>query len=116
MQLIKSLFSRLKTDNFKNVEKALCFFIFISLLFTLIIYTLKKSIFFTSIPIDGAFQHINPLRRIAAGEIPGRDFQVFHGLVISYLHYPIYFYLGKLYLPLKCRDILSTVYVHFLPS
>lgn len=95
MQLIKSLFSRLKTDNFKNVEKALCFFIFISLLFTLIIYTLKKSIFFTSIPIDGAFQHINPLRRIAAGEIPGRDFQVFHGLVISYLHYPIYFLFGK---------------------
>ncbi|MCQ4280805.1 hypothetical protein NA643_17060, partial [Pseudomonas stutzeri] len=53
------------------------------------------STFFTSIPIDGAFQHINPLRRIAAGELPGRDFQVFHGLVISYFHYPIYALFGK---------------------
>lgn len=95
MQLIKNLIEKYQLNNLQKAEKILCFSIFLSLFFLLVIYTLKKSTFFTSIPIDGAFQHINPLRRIAAGELPGRDFQVFHGLAISYLHYPIYALLGK---------------------
>lgn len=95
MHSIKSLINKFQLDNAAKMERLLCFSIFLSLLLLLIIYTIKKSTFFTSIPIDGAFQHINPLRRIAAGEIPGRDFQVFHGLAISYLHYPIYALFGK---------------------
>ncbi|MFK3644191.1 hypothetical protein [Pseudomonas protegens] len=92
---MKSLIDKYHLKKPQNIEKILFFFIFSSIFLSLIIYTLKKSTFFTSIPIDGAFQHINPLRRIAAGELPGRDFQVFHGLAISYLHYPIYALFGK---------------------
>jgi len=39
---------------------------------------------------DGPFQLFNPLRRIAAGQVGGVDFQYFHGLALPYLHYPIY--------------------------
>lgn len=92
---MKYLINKYQLNNSQKLEKLLCFCMFLSLFFLLVIYTLKKSTFFTSIPTDGAFQHINPLRRIAAGEIPGKDFQVFHGLAISYLHYPIYALFGK---------------------
>lgn len=39
---------------------------------------------------DGPFQLFNPLRRIAAGQTGGIDFQYFHGLGFPYLHYPIF--------------------------
>ncbi|TLX58050.1 hypothetical protein DN824_10405 [Stutzerimonas nosocomialis] len=65
------------------------------MLLLLLVFSLGKSLFFNSIPIDGAFQHLNPMRRIAAGELPGQDFHVFHGLAISYLHYPLYLLFGE---------------------
>ena len=39
---------------------------------------------------DGPFQLFNPLRRIAAGQTGGIDFQYFHGIGHPYLHYPIF--------------------------
>ena len=39
---------------------------------------------------DGPFQLFNPLRRIAAGQTGGIDFQYFHGLGFPYLHYPLF--------------------------
>jgi hypothetical protein len=44
---------------------------------------------------DGPFQMFNPLRRIAAGQRGGVDFQYFHGLGVPYLHYPIFAAAGK---------------------
>jgi hypothetical protein len=44
---------------------------------------------------DGPFQLFNPLRRIAAGQTGGVDFQYFHGLALPYLHYPPYALLGR---------------------
>ena len=44
---------------------------------------------------DGPFQLFNPLRRIAAGQTGGTDFQYFHGLALPYLHYPLYALLGR---------------------
>ena len=44
---------------------------------------------------DGPFQLFNPLRRIAAGQSGGTDFQYFHGLALPYLHYPVYRLLGS---------------------
>src|SRR5262245_35980773 len=38
-------------------------------------------------PIDGPFQLYNALRRIAAGQHGGADFQFFHGIGLPYLHY-----------------------------
>lgn len=43
---------------------------------------------------DGPFQLLNPLRRIAAGQVGGIDFQYFHGIALPYLHYPFYYLLG----------------------
>lgn len=44
---------------------------------------------------DGPYQTFNPLRRIAAGERGGADFQCFHGIGLPYLHYPIFSLAGK---------------------
>jgi len=49
---------------------------------------------FNGFPFDGPFQLFNPLRRIADGQIPGRDFENFHGLLIPYLHFPLYVIAG----------------------
>ncbi len=44
---------------------------------------------------DGVFQFYNALRRIAAGQTPGVDFQLFHGLGLPYLHYPMFVRIGQ---------------------
>lgn len=47
-----------------------------------------ESVFhFEDSPLDGPFQLFNGLRRIAAGQRLGDDFQVFHGPGVPYLHY-----------------------------
>jgi hypothetical protein len=45
---------------------------------------------FQSKPTNGAFQLYNPLHRLAAGQISGRDFDFFHGLGTLLIHYPIF--------------------------
>ena len=39
---------------------------------------------------DGTFQLLNPLRRLAAGQHVGTDFQFFHGPLVLLLHWPIF--------------------------
>ena len=46
---------------------------------------------------DGPYQLFNPLRRIAAGQRGGVDFQFFHGIGVPYLHYPLFALWGKDY-------------------
>jgi len=65
------------------------------LLFYQFIYAYSVSIDFHGLPIDGTFQLFNPLRRMGEGQTPGRDFQLFHGLGIVYLHYLPYVLFGK---------------------
>ncbi|HET7373611.1 MAG TPA: hypothetical protein VFJ20_09500 [Gemmatimonadaceae bacterium] len=48
---------------------------------------LETALHFNGSAIDGPFQLYNSLRRIAAGQTGGVDFQFFHGLGIPYLHY-----------------------------
>lgn len=43
---------------------------------------------------NGAFQLLNPLRAMAGGQFPGRDFPVFHGVGLPWLHYPFFIGLG----------------------
>ena len=91
-------------------EKSCLILLAFTILLVLAIYAYKKSLYFASIPIDGAFQHLNPMRRIAIGELPGKDFNVFHGLVISYLHYPIYkLFGGDLFSSELSRHILNSI-------
>jgi hypothetical protein len=49
---------------------------------------------FDGAPVNGPFQLYNPLRRIAAGQVPGRDFVFFHGIGVPYLHYPLFALFG----------------------
>lgn len=46
-----------------------------------------SALHFSGPPVDGPFQLFNALRRIAAGQRGGADFQFFHGLGVPYLHY-----------------------------
>jgi hypothetical protein len=65
---------------------------------------------FNGFPADGPFQTFNPLRRIAAGQHAGIDFQFFHGLGVPYLLYPLYALFGKtIYSAELSREVLSVV-------
>ncbi len=55
---------------------------------------LKLTVAFPGFEGDGPFQTFNPLRRIAAGQSGGVDFQYFHGIGFPYLHYPIFVLAG----------------------
>src|SRR5271156_6716948 len=54
----------------------------------------NMALWFDGAPGDGPFQMFNPLRRIAAGQVGGRDFVFFHGIGVPYLHYPLFALLG----------------------
>ena len=55
----------------------------------------KLSLWFDGFPDNGPFQIFDPLRRIAAGQVGGRDFIFFHGIGVPYLHYPLFALFGK---------------------
>ncbi|GAA2567673.1 hypothetical protein GCM10009862_03040 [Microbacterium binotii] len=56
---------------------------------------LRTATSFSGYALDGAFQLYNPLRRMAMGEIPGRDFPFFHGVGMPWLHFPFYLLFGS---------------------
>jgi hypothetical protein len=60
-----------------------------------LVQALKASFWFDGVPDDGPFQIFDPLRRIAAGQVGGRDFIFFHGIGVPYLHYPLFALFGK---------------------
>lgn len=46
-------------------------------------------------PFDGPFQMLNWLRRVQAGMLPGRDYPVFHGVGLVWIHYPLFLLCGS---------------------
>jgi|GEM_PF-3419271 len=60
-----------------------------------ILSALHNSLLFDGYAADGAFQALNPLRRLAAGEAIGADFNTFHGVGVSLLHLPFYYLFGQ---------------------
>ena len=60
-----------------------------------LVQALKLALWFDGFPDNGPFQIFNPLRRIAAGQVGGRDFVFFHGIGVPYLHYPLFALFGK---------------------
>ncbi|MDP8990036.1 MAG: hypothetical protein M3N41_08155 [Acidobacteriota bacterium] len=54
----------------------------------------KLSLWFDGFPDNGPFQIFDPLRRIAAGQVGGRDFVFFHGIGVPYLNYPLFALFG----------------------
>lgn len=59
---------------------------------------------------NGAFQLLNPLRRLDAGHYIGTDFFFFHGIGTVFWHYPVYKLLGSdLFASELARHIVSPV-------
>jgi hypothetical protein len=63
-------------------------------LYTLVT-ALSQGTNFSGYAADGPFQLYNPLRRLAAGQVIGKDFQFFHGIGVPLLHYPLFKLLGS---------------------
>jgi hypothetical protein len=59
-----------------------------------LIQGLGVALVFDGAPVNGPFQLFNPLRRIVAGQVPGKDFVFFHGIGVPYLHYPLFALFG----------------------
>lgn len=59
-----------------------------------LVHGARLAFWFNGVAVDGPFQIFDPLRRIAAGQVGGRDFMFHHGVGIPYLHYPIFAALG----------------------
>jgi hypothetical protein len=68
--------------------------IFLLLVLSFGVFAYKNSLFFEGIPINWAFQHFNPLRRLFHGEIPGVDFIVFHGTGLTLIFAPLFALFG----------------------
>lgn len=67
-----------------------------------------KAAYFDGYFANGAFQLFNPLRRLAAGQTPGIDFQAFHGLGNILIHFPVFAIFGKnLYASEVARQFVS---------
>lgn len=49
------------------------------------------------LPFNGTFQNFNPLRRMAAGEVPGRDFTIYLGFGPTLAAWPLFKILGSDY-------------------
>jgi len=63
--------------------------------FGAIVTALGNALFFDGYPADGAFQLLNPMRRLMDGQVIGRDFSFFHGIGVPLLHLPFYVLFGQ---------------------
>jgi hypothetical protein len=71
---------------------------------------IESALHFGGPPVDGPFQLFNALRRIAAGQRGGADFQFFHGIAVPYLHYlPFRLFGGGLVASELSRQLISIV-------
>jgi hypothetical protein len=63
--------------------------------FGALITALGNALFFEGYAADGAFQLLNPLRRLMDGQVLGQDFNFFHGVGVPLLHLPFYLLFGQ---------------------
>lgn len=70
-------------------------FFFVSVAAILYAEIMATAISFDCQHTNGCFQMYNPLRRLAAGQIPGYDFQFFYGVGTALLHYPLFWLAGS---------------------
>lgn len=67
----------------------------IGLIFGFAVTVIANVLLFDGYAANGAFQLMNPLRRLAAGEVIGRDFNFFHGVGVPLVHLPFYYLFGQ---------------------
>jgi hypothetical protein len=58
-------------------------------------YALHRGFNMSSYPTDGTFQLYDPLRRLAEGQVIGRDFPFFQGIGVPLFHWPVFRLLGE---------------------
>ncbi|MBY4946988.1 hypothetical protein K6V92_10195 [Cupriavidus respiraculi] len=61
---------------------------------------------------NGAFQLLNPMRRLMDGQVPGRDFFVFHGVGTVWLHLSIYWAFGQSFPAAEASRFLTSGLLH----
>jgi len=59
-----------------------------------VVHALSAALWFNGAPADGPFEVFDPLRRIAAGQTPGKDFIQYHGIGVPFMHYPLFVLFG----------------------
>ncbi|MDM4762962.1 hypothetical protein QT381_08075 [Galbitalea sp. SE-J8] len=67
----------------------------VAVLVEAVILAVGNSVDFSGYAADGPLQLYNPLRRMAAGEIPGADFPFFHGVGVLEIHFPLFALFGE---------------------
>lgn len=98
LKVVIYIYKKSRIFNKRNLLLLFSFVFFIPsiLMIYLVLYNAYyHSLFFDGFFANGAFQLFNPLSRISAGQIPGHDFQFFHGIGTLYLHYPLYRLFGS---------------------
>jgi hypothetical protein len=60
-----------------------------------VVVALNHALFFDGYAANGAFQLLNPLRRLADGGVIGTDFNFFHGVGVPLVHMPFYYLFGQ---------------------
>lgn len=65
----------------------------LTLYFSLV--SLNHIVSFNGYAANGAFQLMNPLTRLAEGQVIGRDFPFFHGVGVALVHYPLFALFGE---------------------
>lgn len=92
IQSIRQFIARQSTERLFLIG---ALFLAVSLAFGLLIIILADVLIFNGFAANGAFQLMNPLRRLAAGEAIGSDFNFFHGIGVPLIHLPFYYLFGQ---------------------
>lgn len=92
IQTVKKFYTKQPTGRLYLVGALI---LLVALGFGAVVLALNNALYFDGPAQDGAFQLLNPLRRLAAGQVIGRDFNFFHGVGVPFLHLPLYLIFGQ---------------------
>lgn len=79
-----------KREGQQSWERGVYILGFVSVILAGAIYAYSMARFFNGLPFNGALQFWNPLRRLAVGDLPGRDFFSFHGIGQALAFFPLF--------------------------
>ncbi|MFK0685825.1 hypothetical protein SD208_16060 [Ochrobactrum sp. BD67] len=98
----------------RKVSLAFCVIFGLAAVVAIVLIQARSIMYFNYPPGDGIFQTLFPLRKMDAGEFPGRDFYYFHGNGIPYLIYPFY-KLASIFMDGEVgRSMAATYLVNFI--
>src|ERR1051325_3884805 len=96
----------------KRVATLVWTFVLLALVANVMSIGVEATMHFLGSAIDGPFQLYNALRRIAAGQHGGGDFQFFSRIGVPYLHYLPFWLLGGSFAASELTRQLLTIVVY----